>query len=160
MPRNRSAVIDIQLAAGISGVPSDEQIRESVVAAIAATDRDTAVELSVRVTGRDEIRALNRDYRGRDRPTNVLSFPAELPAGLPGSAPQPLGDIVICAPVLEDEAQAQNKPLADHWAHMLTHGTLHLLGYDHEDETDAEVMESLESRILAERGIADPYSAR
>jgi len=105
------------------------------------------------------MRGLNRDYRGKDKPTNVLSFPAGQVAGLPDAEPVPLGDIVVCADVVSDEAATQEKAPADHWAHMLVHGTLHLLGFDHEDETDAATMEALETRILAAGGVADPYGA-
>jgi probable rRNA maturation factor len=160
MPGKSAAVVDVQFAIDTPGIPPAPEIRAVVRAALEGAGCGEAVELSVRVTGYDEITALNRDYRGRDRPTNVLSFAVEQLAGQPGGEPRILGDIVVCAPVLADEARAQHKALADHWAHILTHGTLHLLGYDHEHEEEAEAMESLESRILAARGIANPYSAR
>lgn len=108
-------------------------------------------ELGIRVVGSRESRALNARWRGRDRPTNVLSFPADGPRG-----PQ-LGDIVVCAPVVADEARAQGKPLAAHWAHMVVHGTLHLLGFDHERAADARRMERRERTLLARLGVADPY---
>nr|WP_207161099.1 rRNA maturation RNase YbeY [Halorhodospira halophila] len=117
-------------------------------------------ELTVRIVDEDESRALNRDYRGRDKPTNVLSFPCELPPGLPAEAAQILGDLVVCAPVVAREAAEQGKPEADHWAHMLVHGALHLLGYDHEDPAQAERMEAEERRILAALGVPDPYQER
>jgi probable rRNA maturation factor len=97
-------------------------------------------------------------YRDKDRPTNVLSFPAGDIVGLPDDAPHLLGDVVVCAGVVAGEAAEQGKRLEDHWAHMLVHGTLHLLGHDHGDEREAEAMEALEARILAAGDIKDPYS--
>src|SRR5690606_41420370 len=103
-------------------------------------------------------RAPSRHARGKDQATNVLSFPAELPEGLPEGVHMPLlGDIVLCAPVVAREAREQGKPLAAHYAHLTVHGVLHLLGWDHEDEKDAEAMEQLEREILAGLGIDDPY---
>jgi len=111
-------------------------------------------ELSIRIVGSREGRAMNRRYRGRDYATNVLSFPAELP---PGVGPPLLGDIVISAPVVVREAREQGKSAHDHYAHLAVHGVLHLLGYDHRRERDAMRMETLETRTLASLGIADPY---
>ncbi|WP_246131667.1 rRNA maturation RNase YbeY [Pistricoccus aurantiacus] len=116
--------------------------------------RETRRELTIRFVEPEESQALNRDYRGKDCPTNVLSFPFEMP---PGLALPLLGDLVICDAVVGEEARAQGKALEDHYTHMVVHGTLHLLGYDHIDDGDAEVMESLETRILAALGVADPY---
>ncbi|MGQ0383141.1 MAG: rRNA maturation RNase YbeY [Gammaproteobacteria bacterium] len=107
-------------------------------------------ELGIRVVGSSESRALNGRWRGRDRPTNVLSFP--------GEGPQ-LGDLVVCAPVVAREAREQGKPLPAHWAHMIVHGTLHLLGFDHDREPDARRMERRERELLARLGYADPYGA-
>lgn len=118
----------------------------------AGVERD--VEVGVRVVGRGEGRALNARWRGRDHATNVLSFPAGLPAQLELAL---IGDIVICAPVVADEAHAQDKPLEAHWAHMVVHGTLHLLGYDHLEEDDAYEMEALETRILTGMNYPPPY---
>jgi probable rRNA maturation factor len=103
----------------------------------------------------DDGRSLNRDYRGKDYATNVLSFPAEFP---PGMDLPLIGDLAICAPVVLREAAEQGKAARDHWAHMTIHGVLHLLGYDHLVEQEAELMEALETRILAGLGIADPYA--
>jgi probable rRNA maturation factor len=124
-------------------------------------------ELGVRVVGAAESRRLNARYRGKDKPTNVLSFP---PAPLPGPvsgrpaprSPQgadarPLGDLVICAQVVRSEAREQNKPLQAHWAHLVVHGALHLIGYDHEREADAERMERREIAVLRRLGFANPY---
>lgn len=113
-----------------------------------------AAQLTVRIVGAEEGATLNRDYRGRDGATNVLSFPFDEPFML---QPPLLGDIVICAPVLVTQAGQQNKSLQAHWAHLVVHGVLHLLGYDHMEEGQAREMETLEIGILAELGFADPY---
>lgn len=115
--------------------------------------RDEA-ELSIRIVDRDESQALNKQYRDKDKPTNVLSFPADLP---PEVDIPLLGDLVICASVVEQEAQEQNKSLEAHWAHMAIHGCLHLLGFDHIEDTEAEEMEALESRLITGLGYAEPY---
>ena len=112
-------------------------------------------ELAIRVVTPAESRRLNRDYRGKDRPTNVLSFAPGPLAAAPGVAP--LGDLAICAGVVAREARAQGKTLAAHWAHMVVHGTLHLLGYDHARAAEAARMERRERAILARLGFADPY---
>ena len=109
----------------------------------------------IRVVDEAEGRELNRRYRGMDKATNVLSFPFQAPAGIDS---QHLGDLVICAPVVEREAREQRKSLRDHCAHLVVHGVLHLRGYDHQDEREAEEMEALERRILQQLGIADPYT--
>ena len=115
-------------------------------------------ELAIRFVDAEEGRVLNRDYRGKDYATNVLSFPAELPEGLPKGVKLPLlGDLVLCAPVVAREAQEQRKPLGAHYAHLTVHGCLHLLGWDHEDAQEAEAMEQLEREILAGLGLPDPY---
>lgn len=141
-----------------AGVPAANSFRRWVAAALAGRIREA--DLAIRIVGEDEGRTLNRHYRGRDYATNVLSFPAELPEGLPPGVRLPLlGDLVLCAPVIAREAAEQGKPLAAHYAHMTVHGTLHLLGWDHGNDKDAEAMEQLEREILAELGIADPYRA-
>ncbi|MDH5823854.1 rRNA maturation RNase YbeY [Luteimonas sp. RD2P54] len=138
------------------GVPAAQSFRKWVSAALAGRIREA--DLAVRVVGAAEGRALNRHYRGRDYATNVLSFPAELPEGLPEGVRLPLlGDLVICAPVVAREARQQGKAPAAHYAHLTVHGTLHLLGWNHEDPREAECMEQLEREILAGLGIADPY---
>ena len=115
-------------------------------------------EITVRIVGAEEGQALNREFRGKDYATNVLSFPAEMPEGLPQGVTLPLlGDLVICAPVVAREAKEQKKPLLAHYAHLTVHGALHLLGWDHENEVDAICMEQLEREILAGLGIEDPY---
>lgn len=140
-----------------AGLPAAVSFRKWVAAALAGRIRKA--DLAIRVVDEKEGRALNHHYRGKDYATNVLSFPAELPEGLPANVKLPLlGDLVICAPVVAREAAQQGKPLAAHYAHLTVHGTLHLLGWDHEDEKEAEAMEQLERDILAGLGIADPYA--
>jgi probable rRNA maturation factor len=121
----------------------------------AGTDADRG-ELVVRIVGEAESRQLNAGWRGKDRPTNVLAFPAGEP-GLPDEADYPLGDLVVCAPVVAREAAEQGKAAESHWCHMIVHGTLHLAGYDHETPEEAARMEGLEREILAELGHPDPY---
>jgi len=113
-----------------------------------------AAELAVRLVAPAEIRRLNRHYRGKDKPTNVLSFPSTVPADV---HPRPLGDVVICPAVLKQEAREQGKPLRAHWAHLLVHGVLHLVGYDHEDDADARRMERREIAVLRRLGFDNPY---
>ena len=112
-------------------------------------------ELGLAVVGAPESRRLNAQYRGRDCATNVLSFPAPLPP--PGAPVRALGDLVICARVLRAEARAQAKTLRAHWAHLVVHGTLHLIGYDHECDADARRMERREIAVLRRLGFANPY---
>ena len=138
-----------------AGLPSSTSFRRWVEAALHGAKRRKPAELSIRVVDADEGRALNRDYRGKDYATNVLSFPAELPPGM--NLPL-IGDLAICAPVVAREAAEQGKPAHHHWAHLTIHGTLHLLGYDHVEDAEAEAMEALEKRILAKLGIDDPYA--
>ncbi|MFC3853652.1 rRNA maturation RNase YbeY [Salinispirillum marinum] len=114
------------------------------------------IELTVRLVDNSESQALNARYRQKDKPTNVLSFPFEAPPEFTED-PDYLGDLVVCLPVVNDEAIAQGKPELHHWAHMVIHGTLHLLGYDHIDDADAEEMEDLERELLAALNIPDPY---
>ena len=148
--------VTVTYAAARKGVPSSASFRKWVTAALA--DRDAPAEMAIRIVGADEGRELNRTYRGKDYATNVLSFPAESPEGLPEDVELPLlGDLVICAEVVAREAAEQGKRPADHWAHLTVHGTLHLLGWDHEADDEAEAMEAREREILAGLGIADPY---
>lgn len=124
------------------------------VAAVLAKHQIDAAELTIRTVSAEESQALNAEYRGKDAPTNVLSFPFDSDIPLPVRL---LGDLVICVPVMHAEATAQRKPLEHHWAHLIVHGTLHLLGYDHIDDDEADAMERLEIDILAQFNIADPY---
>lgn len=133
--------------------PSPGLIRNWVEAALRGR-RDEA-ELTVRIVAPDEIRRLNRDYRHQDKPTNVLSFPFDPPDGI--DLPL-LGDVVICAAVVAREAHEQGKSEQAHWAHMVIHGVLHLLGHDHIEEGEAELMEARELEILQGLGIANPYA--
>lgn len=155
--------VDVQVASNVPDVPKLAVIRQWLERAITHVDaiRSDAVEVSVKVVDEDEGRSLNRRYRAKDYATNVLSFPL-MDVGLasvPNGPPVALGDIVICGPVVAREAGEQGIEGADHWAHMLVHGTLHLLGYDHETDDQALEMESLETHILAEGGVRDPYVA-
>ena len=143
--------IDVQYATDADGLPAPADFQ--CWAAAALGDREDA-ELAVRVVDREESRRLNAMYRGKDAPTNVLSFPADLP---PGVELPLLGDIVICAPLVEEEARGQNTTLMDHWAHLTVHGVLHLRGYDHLTDDEAAVMEALETRILTGLGCVDPW---
>jgi len=123
----------------------------------AAACEGVPAELTIRVAGLTESRQANRRWRGRDAPTNVLSFPAAA-ADSPWSGPAPgLGDVLVCAPVVAREARDQHKALAAHWAHMVVHGVLHLLGHDHQEEPEAAAMEAREVEILASLGYSDPY---
>lgn len=133
-----------------SGLPEDEDVHRWISTALQSY-REQA-EISVRIVDEAEGAELNQRYRGKPGATNVLSFPAQLPIEHPL-----LGDLVICAPVVARESLEQDKPVAGHWAHMLVHGSLHLLGFDHIDERDAVIMEDLEVTILKQLGFADPY---
>ncbi len=139
--------------------PGAENIvqRAIVAAAGAAPGSADPAELAVMLTDDAGIRALNHDWRGIDKPTNVLSFPAiALPDS--GSQPRALGDIAIAYETARHEAESENKPFGHHLSHLAVHGFLHLIGYDHETDDDAETMEELERRILARLGIPDPYA--
>ena len=151
--------VDVQLACEGIAVPSVDVLTSWVTHALEEAGSLVNAEVSVRVVDADEMRSLNRDYRDKDKPTNVLSFPAGPVAGLPDGEPVLLGDIVVCASIVHEEASAQAKTDTDHWAQMLVHGTLHLLGYDHEADDEAAAMEALETRILTAHGLADPYQA-
>ena len=146
----------IQRASTASRVPAKAEVKRWV--AVALKGRRKQARLSLRILDEAESAALNLRYRGKAGPTNVLSFPFEPPPGLPD--PQPfMGDLAICAPVVEREAVEQGKSLEAHWAHMIVHGILHLLGHDHLDEGEAQEMEALETRILEELGFPAPYEA-
>ena len=148
-------IVDIQMASASEEAPDPQSIERWIGAAIG--DQRESTELSVRIVDAEEGQALNEQFRGSTGATNVLSFPFE------NESPEPLpliGDIVICAPVVAKEAREQNKTLNAHWAHMIIHGVLHLLGYDHQNENDANLMESLETEIMQGLGFPPPYSCQ
>ena len=149
------ALIEVQLASGYGEEPTAEQVRHWVGAALAAL-RDQDACLTVRTVDETEMTALNTRFRDRPGSTNVLSFPVEALPGVPEEA-HPLGDIVICPPVVEREATTQGKTLEDHFAHLVVHGVLHLHGHDHKSDAEAAVMEQLETEVLATLGVKDPY---
>lgn len=142
--------VDVQLATSTDNVPGEEKFQHWV----SLVDDSIEQEISLRIVDEAEMAKLNEQYRDKVGPTNVLSFPADLPdvVDLPL-----LGDIVICAPIIVKEATNQGKSLDSHWAHMVVHGILHLKGYDHIEDVDAEKMESLEIEIMQKLGFANPY---
>jgi len=142
---------------------ADAVIQRAIAAAADAVDDDVAeAEIAVMLTDDSGIRTLNSNWRGIDKPTNVLSFPALQPERAPksGDAPRMLGDIAIAYETMRREADEEQKPFDHHLSHLAVHGFLHLIGYDHENDADAETMESLETEILAQLGIPDPYAGR
>lgn len=145
-------ILDLQLASTASNLPTEAQIQQWLNAAVLPFQAEA--EVTVRIVDETESQQLNFDYREKDKPTNVLSFPFQCP---PGIELPLLGDLVICAGVVAQEATEQNKSLDAHWAHMVVHGSLHLLGFDHINDDDATEMEAEEVQILAELGFADPY---
>lgn len=158
--------VTVQFAGSRRGVPHARSLTRWAYAAAAVQKmprrQDGPRELTIRIVGAAESRRLNRQWRGKDKPTNVLSFPAapNLSAAWSPAAEVPLelGDIAICSPVVAREAREQGKPVQAHWAHMVVHGVLHLLGYDHEIDRDAERMEACETRLLEGLGYANPYA--
>ncbi|KXF79837.1 rRNA maturation RNase YbeY [Enterovibrio coralii] len=147
--------VDLQIATqNTDNLPSEQQLQSWFEQAVKSF-REQA-EVTIRIVDEFESQSLNRDYRGKDKPTNVLSFPFEAP---PGVELDLLGDLIICRQVVENEAEEQNKELFAHWAHMVVHGSLHLLGYDHIDDEEAEEMESLEISIMNALGFENPYAA-
>lgn len=147
-----SPAVTVQYAAPGENLPREVDFRAWVAAALAGERPDA--EVCIRLVDAAEGRALNREYRGRDYATNVLSFPVELP---PGVASPLLGDLAICVPVVLAEARDADREPRAHFAHLTVHGILHLLGHDHEAEPQAEAMEARETAILAELGFPDPY---
>ncbi|WP_454256191.1 rRNA maturation RNase YbeY [Pseudomonas sp. Marseille-Q8238] len=151
--------LDLQIASTAAQLPTEAQFRTWCELALRQRTGDS--ELTVRLVDEAEGRELNHTWRHKDYATNVLSFPADIPDGPDG---EPLldipllGDLVICAPVVEREAQEQRKTREAHWAHLVIHGCLHLLGYDHIDDAEAEEMETLEQELLSELGHPDPYA--
>ncbi len=163
-------LIDLQINLDSEdNLPTSKDFQQWAKAVFAELGKDDNVELTVRLTDNDEVQQLNRDYRGKDKPTNILSFPFEAMeidpmelqmayAGDVAELGMPfIGDLIIANQVMEDEANSQGKKLFNHYAHITVHGILHLLGYDHIEDDEAEAMESLEKRILEKLGIANPY---
>jgi probable rRNA maturation factor len=147
----------LQSASNVDEVPDVDAFERWIGAAVSAV-RPGPAQVSVRLVDESESAGLNQRYRQRQGPTNVLSFPFEIPPGAQDAGLEAmLGDLVICAPVVIREAGAQGKPVGAHWAHMAVHGTLHLLGYDHIEPEQAREMETLETKVLAAMGYADPY---
>lgn len=147
--------VEIQRQLELDGIPDDESLCKYAEAAI---DEAARPEICIRIVDEAEGRALNLQWRGKDYATNVLSFPGEVPPGVPaGEIPDLMGDIVLCAPVVAREAQARDKPLSHHWAHLIVHGVLHLRGFDHIEQPSALLMEQRERDILAGLEIPDPY---
>ena len=148
-----SIELDLQLAVeNEQGLPTEQDIQFWLDKTIPQFQK--SAELTIRIVDTEESHQLNHEYRGKDKPTNVLSFPFEAP---PGIELDLLGDLIICRQVVEKEAEEQSKPLLAHWAHMVVHGSLHLLGYDHIEDDEAEEMESLETEIMQTMGFEDPY---
>ncbi len=148
------ASIEVQVASNSQQLPQQEQFVRWCE--LALQQRDAPAQLCIRIVDEDEGRELNLHWRGKDYATNVLSFTADIPAGVLDI--ELLGDLVICAPVVERQAAEQNKQLLAHWAHMVIHGCLHLQGHDHQDDAQAEQMESLERQLLQQLGYDDPYA--
>ena len=143
--------VEVQRETSISSLPSDQQFEQWATAVLRGQGE---AELVIRLVDQDESRRLNEQFADRNKATNVLSFPA----GLPPSIGLPLlGDIVICAPLVEREAEDQNKTILAHWAHLTIHGILHLLGHDHQTEEEAADMEALETGLVQSFGYPDPY---
>jgi probable rRNA maturation factor len=145
--------IDVEINSQSQQIPSLIDLERWISAALHSQQLEEA-EVSLYIVDETEGQELNSQYRGKDYPTNVLSFPADIPeeVGIPL-----LGDLIVCAPVVEREAQEQGKTLAAHWAHMLVHGSLHLLGFDHIEDAEAEEMEALETEIITGLGYPAPY---
>lgn len=151
---SNAVILDLQQACASSeGLPSESDFHRWLSAAVGLFQTES--EVTIRLVDAAESHELNHTWRGMDKPTNVLSFPFEAP---PGIEDFPLlGDLVICRQVVEHEAQQQAKSLEAHWAHMVVHGSLHLLGYDHIEDDQAEEMEDLETEIMLALGYSDPY---
>lgn len=160
--------LELQIACEASNLPDTADFEQWLAKAFAIESEQKGrskslaqpFDITIRIVNADESQSLNNDYRGKDKPTNVLSFPFEMPEGIEGLGVSILGDLAICAEVVEKEAAEQKKTLGSHWAHMVVHGGLHLLGYDHIKEFEAQEMEALEVDILAQLGVEDPYQVR
>lgn len=145
--------LDLQIACEAPSLPEAEQLRSWAAAALVG--RREAAELTIRVVDETEGADLNLRFRGRPGPSNVLSFPFDPPPGLPHQ--DYIGDLILCAPVVVREAAEQGKPEQAHWAHLVIHGVLHLMGHDHHTEPEAEAMEAIETSLLGGLGFPSPY---
>jgi len=159
--RNKSArcqqvQLSLQIASADKNLPNESQLSHWANHCLSELDVRYAYppQLTIRIVDKLESRELNQQWRTQDHATNVLSFPLDMPPGVPESC---LGDLVLCAEVIATEAQTQHKPLLAHWAHMILHGVLHLLGYDHIDVAEAQIMEELEIRMMQQLGYSNPY---
>lgn len=158
-----SITVDLQVASTADNIPPSSLFTDWVSAVLDRSiqpninirNATPEAELSIRIVDKAESQTLNRDYRQKDKPTNVLSFPADIPEWVDTPL---LGDLVICAPIVAEEATEQQKTPDAHWAHMVIHGVLHLLGYDHIDDDEANEMESIETQLLAALGFPSPYT--
>jgi probable rRNA maturation factor len=151
--------VDILNDSSAPWIPENSHCNQWVASALSTANYTNSCSVSLRFVDESESRGLNANFRGIDKPTNVLSFPASLPAEIVQQLGEEfLGDIVICAPVLEAEARQQGKTLAAHWAHLTVHGALHLLGFDHETDAEAQAMEDLEIQALKDLGFTNPYT--
>ena len=157
MPTKNTIKIELsrQVACKNQAIPTAAQLKKWVLTSLnEIAFAEPLAELTVRAVTLEESAELNREYRGKNGPTNVLSFPDQ---AIPGFESNYIGDLIICAELVAIEAEEQKISLEDHWAHLVVHGTLHLMGYDHMNDEEADIMEGLEIRILAKLGIADPY---
>ncbi len=146
-----SIEIDLQIASQCTSIPSESYFHQWTTS-IPSTH--TAPSVCIRIVDEEESKDLNHKFRNIDRPTNVLSFPSDIPDEVDLDF---LGDVVICAPLVQSQANEQNKKIEDHWAHLVIHGILHLQGYDHQNQSQAEQMESIEITLLDKLGIKNPY---
>lgn len=154
-PTELELQLDVQLAVEKENdLPTEEQLSLWATTALLKRTEHEEPELTIRIVDEAESQELNHEYRGKDKPTNVLSFPFEAPAHVPIPL---LGDLIVCKQVVEHEAVEQGKTLTAHWAHMIIHGCLHLLGYDHIEDEEAEEMEGIEKVIMKDLGFEDPY---
>jgi probable rRNA maturation factor len=149
-----SIEINLQIISNEKNIPTKTEFKRWIKAAL--PKNKTPIEITLRIVDAEEMQALNNYYRGKNKPTNILSFPFVVPAGIETPL---LGDLVICAPLVKQEAQKQQKTIAAHWAHLTIHGILHLLGYDHESAKNAKIMEDLEIKYLQNLGFKNPYES-
>lgn len=155
LPTEVELQLDMQLAVEKENdLPSEDELNQWATAALTLRTEHEEPELTIRIVDEAESQELNCEYRGKDKPTNVLSFPFEAPAHVPIPL---LGDLIVCKQVVEREAIEQGKTLTAHWAHMIVHGCLHLLGFDHIEDEEAEEMEGIERVVMKDLGFEDPY---